>query len=262
MTPEPRPWLPQQALKDDTLIKRIIGDCTSWSARWFAEPRDTSVRMRFIEASPIARGATIWRAHTPGFAITITPHAELLLASWTLGFALGSQRLNPHDESLLRGVAQECASDFFPCVAQTFSVTGTFAQAPEFAAPSGACFTFAIGAASPVFELYVSDALLIAGRKACVRKQLAPSPLSVNARENATARQTVKLGAMVGVGRLGLSELYNLAAGDVLVLDRGHNDKVALTIDGAIQPQTRCDLRQDNGELKLRIAQWEAAEPL
>ena len=203
----------------------------------------------------IPSDAACWDAG--GLLLVADAPSQLTLAGWMLDLPV-SPKMNDVDRRFLRDLADACARDFLETAAGLFSVGSAPRPIPPTRAQhTGVRFSLSVSSATKVLELHAPEHLALAARRGALP---APAPRSAPAsRRDALERQSVRVGAMVGAGRVGLSDLANLSRGDVLVLDRGPGEDTALTINGEARPGTACVLEQQDAELTLRVNEFGSA---
>jgi flagellar motor switch/type III secretory pathway protein FliN len=253
MTIRARPWLPANAVRDNALAGALSAHAESWGARWFGAPKPPSVRMNEVKGRvAIAADCECWKHPTAGIVLALGPNAHVPIAGAMLGIDPGAHKLTVHDHALLRRLAMACAQNYLSCAAEAlgFAAGGVASSSRE--AQSGFRFALSLGAASQVLELYLDDAAAVAARRAILAAPPAPERAPA-ARREAIGRQPISVGAMIGTGKLGLGELRTLACGDVLVLDRGPGDAMALAVNGMAGLDAPCRIVEDNGALRMRL---------
>lgn len=248
-----RPWLPANAVRDETLTRTIanVGEC--WAARWFRTPKPVSVRMNEAARQSPASAAQCWSAGDSDVALIMNDAAYVPIGCAMLGVEVGAHKVTAQDATLLKDIAALCVADLMQ------DLTHALVPASGFAANEG-CedekrlrFTFSLGAASQLLELYLSEQLAVTARQRLAGKTSAPcAPL--HTRADALSGQRLEVAAMVGESRLDLGELRALRIGDVVVLDHGPTDRVALAINGAARRETACSIVREGEELRLQLA--------
>lgn len=252
MTQPARPWLPKEALADATLARLASGAAESWSKRWFAETRHVSVRAHTSASSEVAAAAPRWQSEDGALLLALDPQRESALAGWMLGLPSALSKPASADQRLFASLAGACAQDLLRSLAQAFNASPRSQQTEARRGGADALrFTFSVAAASQVIDLFVDRSCATRTRKQTLNRPPAKPP--PRPREEATARQTIRVGALIGRTRIGLSELCSLDRGDVLVLDRGQDDGVEITIAGEVKASVRCELRQHGDALKLCV---------
>jgi flagellar motor switch/type III secretory pathway protein FliN len=248
-----RPWLPANAVRDDALSKALATPAELWAMRWFAAPRAVNVRMTEVKARlGLSGDCACWTDAKGSLLLAMGPTAHVPIASAMLGLQTGAHKLTTQDHALLRKLAARCARDFLLTAATVFGSGGESEPTQMREANTGFRFALSLGSASQVLELYVGEHVAVAARRRALGGPEAPArPLS--SREEAVGRQPIRVGAMVGVGKLGLGDLRTLACGDVLVLDRGPRDPLALAVNGVAHPDALCTIVEDNGALHMRM---------
>jgi flagellar motor switch/type III secretory pathway protein FliN len=176
-----------------------------------------------------------------------------------LGLPIGAHKLRSGDLRLFSALAAACAEDLMRALGHAFGAP----QAPQ-RTTTFQCrdrdtlrYSLSVGAATQVFDLFVARSRAVLARKAAIGG--APRCPPVRPRSEAIERQQIRVGALVGKVRLGLSEFWSLEHGDVLVLDRAQGEAFELTVDGRLKPSVRCELRHDGRGLETSMARTEQA---
>ena len=257
MTQAARPWLPKEALADATLPRLASTAAESWSQRWFTDARHVSVRAQSGASSEVAAAAPRWQTEDGTLLLALDPQRESALAGWMLGLPTALSKPSSADQRIFASLASVCIQDLLRSLAQAFDASPRSQQTEARRIGADALrFTFSVATASQVLDLFVDRSCATRARKQAMSKPPAkPPPWR---REEATARQAIRVGAFIGRARIRLSELCSLDRGDVLVLDRGQDDGVELTIDNEVKAGARCELRQDGDVLKLCVTRLEA----
>lgn len=253
MTTAARAWLPANAVRDNALAGALTAHAERWGARWFSAPKPTAVRMNEVKArTGIAGDCVCWKHPTAEVLLSMGPSAHVPIAAAMLGIDLGAHKLTAHDHALLRRLATPCAEDYMRGAAHAFGMESGAVTTTSREAQPGFRFALSLGAASQVLELHIDGRAAVVARHAII-DPAPPSRRPLASRKDAVGRQPIRLGAMIGTGKLDLGELRELACGDVLVLDKGPGDAMALAIDGFARFDAPCSLIEDNGALCMRL---------
>lgn len=253
MITNPRPWLPANALRDNALSVALTAYAERWCTRWFCAPKPASLRMSEVrDRASIASDCLCWTHPKGGVLLAMSAAAHVPLASAMLGLETGAHRLTAQDHAVLRRLAASCAQDFLHGVLHLFGRDASVDTTSARSAFAGFRFAVSLGAASQLLDLCIDNEVATVARRTLLDPP--PNPTKALApRNEAVGRQPIRVGAMIGVGKLGLGDLRTLACGDVLVLDRGPKDALALAVDGVPQPDAPCSIVEDNGALCMRL---------
>jgi len=257
MTIAARPWLPANAVRDNALAGALSAHAETWGARWFYVSKRASVRMNEVKGRvALAADCECWKHPTVGIMLALGPNAHIPIAGAMLGIDPGAHKLTAQDHALIRRLAMASAQDYLCSAAEVLGFESGAASTASREAQSGFRFALSLGAASQVLELYLDDRAAIAARRTILGS--APTPKGpLASRKDAIGRQPISVGAMIGTGKLGLGELRTLACGDVLVLDRGPGDAMALAVNGMAGLDAPCSIVEDNGALRMRLNGFE-----
>ena len=257
IAPTARPWLPRNALRDETIVASTAERADKWAIRWFGEAVAANVRKgASIGHVKMACDTVCWESSCQGLVLATDAPGRVRIVSAMLGVKTAWLKLTEADLELFDELAAPCIEDLLGGLAELFQTGPRTGMAPPNRIVENALsFSLGFGSATPAIDIFVHEHLAVAARKATISGGR-PAPV-LGQRNEAIARQTVQIGAKLGVGQVGLSELCTLACGDVLVLDRAFGDRLALTVNGEAKPDTGCELHQDGAVLKLRVAHLE-----
>lgn len=249
--PAARAWLPGAALADGVLTAALNERTRAWAARWFISGKPPK-----IAPCPTAISAAkdvLWLANEVLF-LAIDPQTLGNLGRALMRVESSLQKLTPSDLQLFRDLGADCFEDFLRHAAEAFLAPpqDALAGGPD---ANFKGLSFSISTAGIAFELHVDETTAIAARKAMLRQ--APAYRDLFPRDQAIRAQNVKVGAMLGTGQIRLAEYYTLEVGDVLVLDRGADDEVSLTVNGVTSTALAGTIFSEDADLKMRITQLE-----
>jgi hypothetical protein len=248
-----RAWLPANAVRDTVLACALESQAQLWAGRWFSSAKPISVRTNETKGRVgVASEAMCWSSPGGDLFLAMAPTAHVVIGGGMLDIDAAAHKLSANDHAMLRNLAALCVRDLLSSIGSWLDL------APDIETTSArethAKFRHAIslGSASQVLELFLDEDVAITARK-----KLAPATAAAGtplcSRESAVSRQTIQVGALVGLGHLGVGDLRTLKHGDVLVLDRGPEDELGLAIDGVRQVHAACSITQDGDHLKMRI---------
>jgi flagellar motor switch/type III secretory pathway protein FliN len=258
MSPKARAWLPDSAMTDGVLCMNLTEQAIAWSQRWFGSAPGVSVRFRAnADAIRSPLGAASWETACQRLNLTLERPGQMRIAAAMLKLKQVKSKLADPDLKLLRDLAGACIEDLIQRASGVFSLDRNVRKAAEqFSDDAGTdCvwYSISIGAIGRSLDLRIGHDAVIAARKALIAGEPRPQR-ALGRREEAVARQSIRVGVRIGSGSIGLSELSSLARGDVLVLDAGLGDRLDLTINGALEAGAACELKQDGADLGLRLS--------
>ncbi len=243
-----QPWLPATALCDGVLASALRERANAWATRWFADAPTPTITPRPALSN---KANTYWRASAePGLYGSMDAQALHNLGHTLIHVGNSLQKPTPADHKLLCDLGAACFEDFLREAAQVFLLPPHIVSGDR-PADDTRQLHFSICAASIALDLHVNEATATLARKALVER--APPQPALRPREQAIRAQRVTIGAMIGISQLKLAEFYALEAGDVLVLDRGADDEVALTVEGAPFTSQAGIIFREDADLKLRV---------
>lgn len=247
-----RPWLPANAVRDTRLTEALSATLRSWSQRWFLDGRATPIRWSAMKSRTTLAGDTLcWGNAESGLVTALHVNGHSVIAGAMLGVDCGAHKSKANDHLILRELASVCARDLMKQTCKLFGFTPSLEETRGREIEVAIRFSIGIGKASQLLDIFMDEKTAIAARRSLLARASAPAP-AAGARQAAIHRQSIRLGAMVGVAHLDLGQLRALGIGDILVLDRGPEDDLVLAING--RPSERaCQIVEDAGALKLRL---------
>ncbi len=253
MTLPARPWLPANALADATVQAMVRDSAMNWAARWLIDPRDIIASTQKV-SSPIkiSDAFTCWTNATGALTLAVDQASAIKLAAQMIGAPAGGKP-NAADLSLYHRLARDCCLNLLSDLAALFGCDGDFREAKQHEANGDTKYTLAFAAGGPSFDLYVDRALMIYARQSSAKGARPPIPLGVLG--EAIGRQHISVGAAAGGATIGLDDLYALACGDVIVLDKALDDDVRMTVNGHVAPSATAFIRRSETGLELRMTQ-------
>jgi flagellar motor switch/type III secretory pathway protein FliN len=200
----------------------------------------------------LANDSVAWRDRASGFVTSLAPAAHVPIACAMLGLETGTHKLSSDDHRVLRELAQISIQDLSVEIAKIIGLSGALDITSERQIGAQFRYALAMGGATQLFEVLMSEQRGLEARAFLMG--VAPvSSTPLHERREALDRQSIRVSAMVGRGRLGLGELKRLSPGDVIVLDRGPDDELSLAING-LPINASCTVLCDGDDLRMRIA--------
>lgn len=259
MSPEPRPWLPANALIDPATTARLTQCVEAWARRWFVDPRMPSVRLVACQGrASLASDALCLRNATGELLLSLPRTAHFKLADSMLGLR-SRAKLSLHDNALLGELELRCLKDLSQEAASLFGISTRIVSEHSGNIARAVHYAFALPPLSDDIHLFIDVPAAMTARRARLGSTNRPVPLG--SRQDAIAKQRVGVGAFLGAGEVGLSDLYGLACGDVLRINR-EQGPLPLTINGKASPGMRCEPIRDGSVLKLRLCEMQPGEQL
>lgn len=256
MTLAARAWLPATALSDGVLAAALSERAYSWAMRWFADAKLSDLEIAPRAAATCTAKSALWFASVDaGLNGSIDPQALHNLGRKLMRVETGLQKPTAADQQLFRDLGAACFEDFLRGAAQLLLLTPRIVAA-DIPPTEARRLRFSACVAGVAFDLYVDDAVAALARKALVGES-GEQP-ALGARAQAIRAQSVKVGAMIGTSQVRLADFYALEAGDVVVLDRGADDEVSLTVDGVTSSSLAGIIHKEESNLRLRITKLES----
>lgn len=256
MTVTARPFLPSEALHDGALVNRIAQCARDWAHRWFFNDENC-----FVRASEVSRyfalgdEARHWRAANGELVLAIPASDQIKIATAALNLQHFRYKPAKADMDFIASLATAAIVDFLNDACELFTSERSAARAAPGLAVSlpRDCLHYAVSAGSAIFHFYVGRDLASSARKALCARTLTPTPLSP--RMEALSDHMVFLGARVGKGKLGFTDISSLAIGDVFVTDHSVDEPLEITVNGELKSGAGLNLVQDGSKLELRLTQ-------
>lgn len=256
MTQDFQPWLPADTTAPVAAAGALADLVAAWSGEWFAgEPYRAGGFARAAELRKEPRPAG-WQVLEAGLAVgTKAGDGVERIGAQILGLTRSAMARPPADSALLNEVGGTCLADLRAGLAKLFGCgDGAAWRVREAGGQGGGARQIEIsGSSGPAVLVQVSAALYArfvrqwlpasapAGPLGDARRALAPLPLS--------------LSALLGTCRISALELSELAADDVLVLDRALDEPLRLAAEGAPLSRGSCSISEAGGTLALAIVQ-------
>jgi flagellar motor switch/type III secretory pathway protein FliN len=237
-----RPWLPKDAFLGAATKDVLSEPVAAWSARWVARAPAGVSKLRFAEGGASARSQTTCGRHV---ALDLTGIGRRHLLEAVLDVSLAESPRSDADARVLDAVVQEICEDFVRTLDEVF------ADEPCEDEDRGLRATVAIGR-NDVFEFAVAAPLLVP----LIKRQLggAVSPGRPLSRLSTALREAqIQARAVLGHVDLSLSEMRELNAGDVVVIDRAIGDPVELHLPQSSRPLARGKLARNGDQLSIQL---------
>jgi hypothetical protein len=241
--PEPRPWLPPQALSAERIEPILARLVTEWSDCWFTDAR-AGIGQAPAADLPALEPDSI-RCCPPLLAAAAGPAARVAIAGAMLGTNFPGIPL-ARDKSVIDALAIECVDDLLK---QIWSLARD--AAPPEPRDGGiesslVPWVVSVGRRRAVIRLVVAEEAAIDLLKRALPRSAPPKVEPVG---RALLRQEIALAADLGRARVGLLELEGLSAGDVLVLDSSADSPLRLLLNGERAPLSALLEEKDGGAM-------------
>lgn len=211
-----KPWLPASAL-DPVHFERAVQQLISeWSSHWFAKA-SASVRPRLREVGGMAPRFPNWRSLSGLCGLAFDEAGQLALAEAMLDRQVAANAVQGADRPLFEDVTLRALDDLVERIAALVG-RPTAARIAGDAIDLGGAMMWEISLRRSGTSL-----LMAIDRSEMIawRKRLAPTSIrgKLFGITSALAPQPVEIDAAFGKGSITLSELEQLAPGDVVLLD-------------------------------------------
>ena len=253
----PLPWLPESALDDPSLAEAVSPSLAEFSVNWFT--------------SGMLRAGGRWRREEPGFPsasnrvqtaasghrLLVADCAPTELASALLGRVISERELRTSaDHSVVDALCNAALNDLGARLSKALGDRpGEYILRPG---EDRWTMALAIVDSEPFAWVEASASLLVALRQRSISKQrrgARPDPPLSSLRS-----QAIVMTAILGHGRAALSDLQQLATGDVIPLDKPVGEALDLALNDHKVGAKAGQLTESGTHLNLTIerpvAQW------
>lgn len=242
------PWLPAASRSDlETVMRRVTED---WLAEWI----EGYVAIDVVTPARMDGKAGDWRGNAGRW---LHVAEEDLVALGLAACAGRADRLNPVDRELLACVGDDMLADLMGRLgaeADAGQMRGLGVVAHGREGADGAKHRFGVAAEGQDWALLIAldETAVVRLRKAVAGTARTPALGSLS---KALADETVRLGCHLGQTEITAAELFALAAGDVLVLDRRLDVPVPLTVDGNLPRKGKARIGADAAAIEVRLTE-------
>ncbi|WP_425999049.1 FliM/FliN family flagellar motor C-terminal domain-containing protein [Caulobacter sp. DWR1-3-2b1] len=249
MTRQARSWAPPSIAESPALRAKVAEAVSDWSFAWFARFRLTVGRWDIVRGDPWT-GVEGVRVEGQALGLARGERAAQRLHERAFGVDLSATPLSEADRRVVDGFAREMFDDLLAGLERALSL-GDFR--PEAAATWDGGIKIGLtddSGAVLVWLVAPLAAVLPICRSALAPPRPRAPPLG---RRAALAAAAVRLDVILGSADLTIGELRTLAPGDVLVLDRGLHDPVALVIPGSERPFLNAHMKPADDHTTLSL---------
>jgi flagellar motor switch/type III secretory pathway protein FliN len=246
-----RSWLPAEAIQRAVRELALRSCIRDWRAAWFIARSADIAGDPAAGPRPARMHGTCWQL-ADGVVLSLAEDAEARIAAMMFGAPDDGASLTPADRATLDAAAAACAADLRDRLVASLKLGGAAWRPGTVEPETGPWWTWRVadGSRTDLVQIALSEDLIVRIARATlppVATGKTVAPLSV-----ALADQPVTVSALVGRGRLTITELACLAAGDVLVLDRDLTAAVDIAIGHRPKP-LHCTVDREDDRLQLTI---------
>lgn len=253
MKRDPLPWLPDSALTGAAMDQVVSTILSHWERRWFAGAE--GLNCRNLSTQPC--DGTFELVLFDGGHVRVSADNLFQLGRMISGISVAVS-WTTRDRLLLTQVAREALAEIGSDAA------GEPNEAPSIIAAvsannlaranrPGLRFLVEDVTGFWSFDLWIDQATAIAMRRRFARAGAAsPSP-AIEPLRSAIARQSVSLGASLGVATMPVAAVKGLAEGDVIVLDRKTSDPLPVTLDRCVVPEFLIHLSRADESYQAKV---------
>jgi hypothetical protein len=238
-----RPWLPKTALHQGALAAALAAPLAAWSGRWFARSVASVSRVRARENTTPPRIPQGLQLRGRNTVIDLSGPGKKQLLEAALDADLREASRGESDLRVLETFAGAIIDDLLDALDAAMSAGDGDRPAMT--------VTLSLGKGD-LLDITIPETTAIAlvkGRAAPARS----SGRALQSRTRALRASAFRARATLGSATLALSELKDLAVGDVLVLDRSLNDRAELRAEGASEAFARGALRRQAGRYSIQL---------
>ncbi|HWE45803.1 MAG TPA: FliM/FliN family flagellar motor switch protein [Caulobacteraceae bacterium] len=253
MTYHARDWLPYGVMYREPVRRGVEAAVSDWARRWFASGRIGVSNL--LVCSTDVRGELeggAWRVTRQGIALDIPRRSLQSLVEKGLATSESGEQPTETDRQLLTEFERRLIDDLSVTLAAQLSLPHETAASAwgrdPFGGKGGLVVRLSDGNGPDLAALAIPFEILLP----FCRASLGPSDSPKGDLEgllHALASIPVMIEATLGHFDLGLSELQELAVGDVLLMNRPLGDAFDLTIAGGQRVLGRAEMQSANGSL-------------
>ena len=240
MTGRVRDWLPHGVVTHDVVRQTLEQAITQWGDRWFADVYASVTDMKSAyEAPGIENDDGGWRVYRSAVAIRTRRQALARIVDRALDIGTEGLNLTEADRYMLGELERNILENLAEEVEQAFGVPSERKPAPErprdaLSDGGGLLVSLTDPSGREVLTLAVPIDVTLPRIKAQLGTP-APRSEALQPLTRALSSVNVAIEAVVGRVELNLTELNDLAVGDVLVLDRALDQAVDIAAAGSQQ---------------------------
>lgn len=247
---EAQSWLPREALNDPRLGKSLSEIIDAWASHWFAIDAPKLADLRLDPKEPtFGGGDRHWQNMEPGVDFSIPAQGAERMVELALDLDAKSEQAALKDNPVLQSFHAMLLAD----LTKRLSREARDREPCSDQRPDGAIFQVRTSSNETLLSVRLSRAYLIT-----LRKTFAPAssrrPLSSRLSDG-VKDASVRVEVRVGTASLSLSDVRNLARGDVVPLNARIADGVTLHIPNDTHAFARATMRETSGRLGLEISQ-------
>lgn len=252
------PWLPVCGARRDVVQAAVGQAVADWSALWFARPplAVASVLATHDAARDNADGAG-WKLYGQAVAISCSTRASGRLAAWALDAPLDELSPRKGDRRLLDLFERRLIEDLAQTVERAIGVEGEGQGRPQlvrapFDCLGGAVVELADEFGAPVLSLAIPLSAVLP----MLRASLPASPRlggRIATFAQALGGADLVIEASLGAAEVPVADLRTLAPGDVLLLTRGPEEAVDVSLAGSDNPFAQAKLIDLDGQMALAL---------
>jgi len=241
-----RDWLPAEAAERSAVRGPVEEVVAEWSSHWFARG-ELSLSGWALAPRPRPAGDAGWRDCGGGVEASCSSRASVRLAGMALDARLEQLDLNDRDRSLTSAFSRRMVDDLGQRLRR---LLGVERDVPEVTATDRRVVATISDGADALLSLAIPFPLLIG---LCRRVLPKPGPAMKisDPRLQALGPTTLRLDATLGSATLSLSEVRDLAVGDILLLDRTLGDAADLSLARSRTVVARGVLTETDGHVAL-----------
>ena len=226
-----RDWLPDGFVNHEVVRETIDQAVAQWGERWFVGAYASVTGMKTTSGDPRNESDDAgWRVYRQAVGIRGERSGFSRMVDKALDINTEMSNLTETDHDLLRAMMRKILEDLAEVLEQAFGVPGDLKPSPQrlsdpLAGGGGLVMALTDPSGRNILTLAIPNDVILARVKAHLGL---PSPSSETLQPLAAALGgvTVAIEAVVGTVELSLTELNDLAIGDVLVLDRAVDQPV------------------------------------
>ena len=236
-------WLPREALRESAVTAVVAAPVEEWSHRWFVDREITTSVLRQENADGASSPKPALRFQKPGLLVELPPRGKRHLLEALLDVELTTETLSEGDRHVLDVLAGEVAEDLAASLAKDLGNVES----------GGDQVRIAIAIAeNNVLQVSIAQHGLVPLVKRNLGRTVRPhGPLGNRLKAIHPTRLIAR--GVLGRVELTVTELKDLAVGDVLILDRSLNEPAELHAADSGRLIARGKLQRSGGRISVQL---------
>ena len=255
-----QPWLPTVSLFDGMLLHHFDGCIEQWVEKWFNNSSGYKCTFNLAPNDKVLKKGHFWQSNDDKITAMLLPFGSNLLASNILDSEVSEGSVSEADSRLLTGIVSDCFVDLLETSTEEFGVGYKFEQASSIQVSTHDYGRLVVHNKSGenVAIINIALELMFEYRKFGLTDNIIH--FHGEHRDKALSHQNVNLGAYVGNSKINLGELEALNTGDIIVLEKGVNEAIEMTVNNKVTRGIECGIIQEKDKISLKITKFDIGD--